>query len=171
MPCPKCGGALDWKEPLWTVAGEDPGHWRCINCGELIYQGQKKVVPETKPQVCETNSAKTETEEDMREMKKCEECEKDFEPRRCDQRFCNPDCAHAYYLAHPRPSVKKGGNNGGKKTEPVLPREIRKASAATPDETLLVPIDVLRQLNRAVWKQKKGVIMERIEKSLDELFA
>lgn len=38
VACPKCAGKLDWEERSWTIAGEDPGHWRCVNCGEVIYQ-------------------------------------------------------------------------------------------------------------------------------------
>lgn len=38
--CPKCGGKLDWKDRCWTTAGEDPGHWRCVNCGKVIYQNR-----------------------------------------------------------------------------------------------------------------------------------
>ena len=37
MACPKCNGRLAWQERSWTTAGEDPGHWRCIACGEVIY--------------------------------------------------------------------------------------------------------------------------------------
>src|SRR4030065_13876 len=37
MPCLKCKGKLVWKERSWTAAGEDPGHWSCIMCGEVVY--------------------------------------------------------------------------------------------------------------------------------------
>ena len=37
MACPKCNGRLVWQERSWTTAGEDPGHWSCIACGEVIY--------------------------------------------------------------------------------------------------------------------------------------
>ena len=43
MACPKCQGKLTWEERSWTTAGEDPGHWRCIACGSVIYPGTTRM--------------------------------------------------------------------------------------------------------------------------------
>lgn len=37
MACLKCGGRLNWEDRAWTTAGEDPGHWSCLACGEVVY--------------------------------------------------------------------------------------------------------------------------------------
>lgn len=47
MSCRRCNGRMHWKDRTYTTQGEDPGYWRCISCGEVVYPdrlGLKKEV-------------------------------------------------------------------------------------------------------------------------------
>lgn len=190
MPCLKCGGKLEWKDRSWTHEGEDPGHWRCIMCGKLIYpekagsQKREENVPEIIPSP-DCDGEEEEMVETASGKKRCPVCGQ--EKPATNEYFGNNKAARdglEYYCKSCKAKKQKDyqlkklkeagqqGGNGRKKRQPQNPGPLRSTATPMPstardfDERIYLPAGVIIEIQKAgerkVWEEIAKMAKERL---------
>lgn len=173
MPCLKCQGRLVWKERSWTTAGEDPGHWRCIMCGKIVYpkeagspkdqQNIPKIIPSA-------NCGGEGGQEIMEETKTCRGCGAikpiaDFNrnvayPSGRESR-CRVCTAQAQRDRKASIKKKAHDDNDRKKRQPRNPGPVRSPNAPSiPSEAVTLDAQLIKAIKRSVANEIIKIITE-----------